>query len=108
MRLPNTIAETRPPRAIRFFNHCDRFLSKIGLKWGKWSARELIELTRRQTGLEDFGGGDFFEPLSRLLESCHREANLNAVGKLALRADVTRTLCNRLYMRRDRDRSPEI
>src|ERR1051326_137914 len=106
MRL--TIAETRAPYAVRLFNRCDESLAKLGVRWGKWSARGLIELARRRTGLDDFGGGDFFEPLSRLLESCHRDANLNAVGKLALRADIVRTLSNRLCLQRDRDRQPEI
>ena len=106
--MPLTIAESRAPYVVRFFNRLDESLAKLGVQWGKWSARDLIELARRRTGLDDFGGGDFFEPLSRLLESCHRDANLNAVGKLALRADIVRTLSNRLCLQRDRDRQPEI
>ncbi len=65
-------------------------------------------MSKRRTGLDDFGGGEFFEPLSRLLESCHRDARLNVVGKIALRTDVVRTLCNRLLMERDRKLYPDI
>src|SRR5205085_2010725 len=42
------------------------------------------------------------------LESCHREARLNVIGKMALRSDVVRILCNRLLLTRDRRLYPEI
>jgi len=104
----STIQNTRSPRPARFFNRCDALFGKLGLRWGNWSAQHLIELAVRRTGLEDFGGGEFFEPLSRLLESCDRDAKLNAIGKLALRSDLVRTLCNRLWIERDRQREPRI
>lgn len=65
-------------------------------------------MAKARTGLSDFGGGDFFEPLSRLLESCYREARLNVVGRLALPADVVRTLSNRLKLWQDRQSHPPI
>jgi hypothetical protein len=104
----NTVQQTRPPGVVRLLNRGDAILGKTGLHWGNWSPRKLIELAQRQTGLDDFGGGEFFEPLSRLLESCQRDAKLNAIGKLALRSDIVRTLCNRLSMERDRTVIPEI
>lgn len=104
----STIEETRSPRPVRFFNRCDALSDKLGVRWGNWSPQHLIELASRRTGLEDFGGGEFFEPLSRLLESCHRDAKLNAIGKLALRSDIVRTLSNRLWIERDRQLRPEI
>src|SRR6185295_14926741 len=54
------------------------------------------------------GGGEFFEPLSRLLEACHREAHLNMLGRIALKSDAVRTLENRLLMRRDRESNRQI
>lgn len=83
-------------------------LQRNGLKWGAWSPAELIATAKRRCRADDFGGGEFFEPLSRLLESCQREARLNVIGKLALRTDVVRTLCNRLRIERDRQLFPEI
>lgn len=68
----------------------------------------MIDLAKRRTGLDDFGGGDFFEPLSRLLEACHSEARLNVIGRLALKCDAVRTLENRLLMERDRKLNPQI
>src|SRR6266513_2606308 len=97
-----TFEQTRPPLPIRVLN-----------RYGDWlgstpsSATKLIAIAKRRSRLDDFGGGEFFEPLSRLLESCQREARLNVVGKIALRVDVVRTLCNRLAMEKDRQLYPD-
>lgn len=107
MRTPTTVEQTRGPLVVRLLNKCGA-LCRRKKGWGVWSAAELIEIAKDRCGFDDFGGGEFFEPLSRLLESCLREAQLNVVGKLALRADVLRTLCNRLLMERDRGLFPEI
>lgn len=98
----STVSQTRSPIPVRIFNGCGAALGKIGIKRGPLRAAELIETAKRRTGLDDFGGGEFFEPLSRLLESCHREAHLNLIGQMALKTDVVRTLCTRLLMKRDR------
>jgi len=71
-------------------------------------ATNLIEAAKRHCGLDDFGGGDFFEALSRLLESCHSEARLSWVGKIALRTNIVQILCSRLQMEQDRQLYPEI
>ena len=108
MSTPTTVEQTRGPRVVRFLNKCSALLEKRGFKWGHWSPTQLIEVAKHRCGTDDFGGGEFFEPLSRLLESCQREAHLNVAGKLAVRADVVRTLSNRLLMQRDRQLLPEI
>jgi len=108
MRAPTTVEQTRCLLVVRLLNKCGAVVQKNGLKWGAWSPAELIAIAKRRCRIDDFGGGEFFEPLSRLLESCQREAHLNVVGKLALRADVVRTLCNRLSIERDRQLLPEI
>ena len=69
---------------------------------------DLIETAKRRCGLDDFGGGDFFEGISRLLESCQREAQLNLIGRIVLRADLMRILCSRLFLQRDRKAYPSI
>jgi hypothetical protein len=103
-----TIDETNAPWVIRALNKCGAALEGAGLKPRALSAPQLIEKAKRRSGLDDFGEPDLFEPLSRLLESCHREARLNVIGKLALKNDVVRILCNRLLLERDRHRHPEI
>src|SRR5438034_983368 len=71
-------------------------------------ALDLIETAMRLCGLTDFGRGDFLEALSRLLESCQAESRLNVIGRIALRADLLRTLCSRLFLERDRQLYPGI
>jgi Sulfotransferase family len=103
-----TIEQTRAPLAVRLLNRGGAALERAGFKSKPLSAAQLIEKAQRRAHLDDFSEPDFFEPLSRLLESCHREARLNVIGKLALRNDVIRILCNRLLLVRDRQRHAAI
>jgi Sulfotransferase family len=105
---PTTWEQTRAPLPVRLVNRVAAGLSQLGIRRSDVTAADLIDRARRGTGLDDFGPGDFFEPLSRLLESCQREAQLNFVGRIALRSDLVRTLSNRLLMERDRHLFPEI
>jgi hypothetical protein len=103
-----TIEQTRPFLAIRFLNGCGALLEKARIPRTRLLAIDLIEIAKRRCDLEDFGEGNFFEGLSRLLESCHRESRLNLIGKIALRSDLIRTLCTRLLLERDRQLYPGI
>ena len=105
---PTTFEQIRAPLIIQVANRLGRAAEALGLPSRALAAADLIEVAKRRTGLDDFGGGEFFEPLSRLLESCYRDAQLNVIGKLALRADITHTLCNRLALQADRQSHPEI
>jgi len=108
MAAPTTIEETRAPLIIRGLNRFGAALEGIGFRSKPLSTARLIEKAKRRCNLEDFGQPEFFEPLSRLLESCQDEARLNVIGKLALKNDVVRILCNRLLLARDRQLYPEI
>ena len=103
-----TLEQTRPLLPVRLLNGCGALLEKTRIQRTPLLAVDLIETAKRRCGLEDFGGGDFFEAISRLLESCHRESRLNLIGKIALRSDLLRTLCSRLLMEEDRQIYPGI
>ena len=103
-----TLEQTRPLFPFRFLNGCGVLLEKTGIPPSPLRAVDLIEGAKRRCGLTDFGVGDFFEAISRLVESCHRESRLNLIGKIALRSDLLRTLCSRLLMQRDRQLYPGI
>src|SRR5438034_7291795 len=103
-----TLEQTRPVLPIRLLNGCGALLEKTRISRSPLRAVDLIETAKRRCNLDDFGGGDFFEGLSRLLDSCHRESRLNLVGKIALRAYLMRNLCSRLFMHRDRQLYPGI
>ena len=103
-----TLEQTRPLLPVRLLNGCGALLEKTRIQRTPLLAVDLIETAKRRCGLDDFGGGDFFEAISRLLESCHRESRLNLIGKIALRSDLLRTLCSRLLMEEDRQIYPGI
>jgi Sulfotransferase family len=103
-----TLQQTRPLLPLRLFNGCGALLEKMHFPARRTLATDLIEAAKRHCGLDDFGGGDFFEALSRLLESCHSEARLSWIGKIALRTNIVQILCSRLQMEQDRQLYPEI
>src|SRR5882672_9157254 len=103
-----TLQQIRPQLPVRLFNGFGALLEKTRIPSTRIFAADLIETAKRRCGLDDFGDGDFFEALSRLLESCQNEARLNLIGKIALKTDVLETLCARLKMERDRHLYPNI
>ncbi len=103
-----TLQQMRPLLPVRLLNGCGTLLDRTRIPVTRALAPDLIETAKRRCRLDDFGEGDFFEALSRLLESCQREARLNLIGKIALRTDVLQTLCSRLQMERDRQLYPKI
>ncbi|HZR04997.1 MAG TPA: sulfotransferase [Candidatus Udaeobacter sp.] len=103
-----TLDQTRPILPVRLLNGCGSLLDKTRIPRIPIRAVDLIETAKRRCGLDDFGDGDFLAGLSRLLDSCQREAQLNLVGRIVLRADLIRTLCSRLFMQRDRKVYPNI
>jgi hypothetical protein len=105
---PTTLQQIRPQLPVRLFNGFGALLEKTRVPPTRLFATDLIETAKRRSGLDDFGDGDFFEALSRLLESCQDEARLNLIGKIALKTDVLETLCARLQMERDRQLYPDI
>jgi hypothetical protein len=103
-----TLDQTRPVLPVRLLNGCGALLEKTRIPRSPLRAVDLIETAKRRCNLDDFGGGDFFEGLSRLVDSCHRESRLNLIGKIALRTDLIRILCSRLFMHRDRQLYPDV
>jgi hypothetical protein len=103
-----TLDQSRPLLPVRLLNGWGALLERSRIPRTPLRAADLIDTAKRRCNLENFGPGDFFDALSRLLESCHREARLNLIGKLALRSDLLRALSSRLFMERDRQLYPEI
>jgi len=90
-----------------------RFALSINLARGgigilcRFSAAKLIDRQSDVVAWRILAAVTFRTALA-LAESCHREARLNVIGKMALRSDVVRILCNRLLLERDRQIYPEI
>lgn len=62
----------------------------------------------RKTGLSDWGDESFRIPFQILLESYRKDARLNFVGWLLLHRDLIKYLSNRLLIREELKRHPEI
>ncbi|HEY4257610.1 MAG TPA: sulfotransferase [Candidatus Udaeobacter sp.] len=103
-----TLQQIQPLLPIRLFNGLGALLERTQIRSSRMFAEDLIETAKRRCGLDDFGEGEFFEALSRLLQSCQDEARLNLIGKIALKVDVLEALCVRLQMERDRQVYPDI
>ena len=100
--------EAERPEWLRNLNAFGRSLLSGGGTGVPLDERSLLDDARRSTGLEDFGGDDFLEPLRVLLASLEDEARLTLMGRLLARSDVLNLLENRLQIRETVRRSPEI
>ncbi|MBW2714253.1 MAG: sulfotransferase, partial [Deltaproteobacteria bacterium] len=69
---------------------------KLGLKLPRIDVGTLLSAARKATGLSDFGGERFLEPLSILIDSLERESQLTTLGRLSVRETIGRYLRNRL------------
>jgi hypothetical protein len=103
-----TLQQIRTQLPVRLFNGFGALLEKTRIPSTRMFATDLVETAKRRCALDDFGEGDFVDALSRLLDSCQDEAQLNLIGKIALKTDVLETLCARLQMERDRQLYPDI
>jgi hypothetical protein len=84
------------PLPVRLLNLAGRGANSLGLQPIDLSLDKLLQKAMNNTGLSDFGEEDFHRPLSLLLEDLAKEANLSLLGRIVARADLLRTLENRL------------
>jgi hypothetical protein len=68
----------------------------------------LIAAAERETGLADWGGDEFREPLRRIAVAAAEEARLSEAGARHLTDRVRTILRNRLRLIGDRNRRPQI
>ena len=76
--------------------------------WIALDVGSLLEEAERRTGLDDYGGTDFREPLRVLADSLQNEAGLHFIGRCMARNDLVNLLENRLEMTSWRKRHPAI
>lgn len=105
MEAKNAVTAMQLPLAMRLLN-------QLGSGVGQWviklDADQLMAEARRQTGLHDFGGEAFIEPLRRLVRALEEEGDLSLVGRISIRGGLLRLLVQRLRIAEDLARHPEI
>lgn len=95
-------------RLIKLVNDAGKGLLQDGRSIVSLDPELLLEKSRRLTGLHDFGDSSFVIPLEILLDSFENDAKLNVIGRVTVRREMMRLLCNRLCMQRDRQAYPAI
>ena len=73
---------------LRAVNISGHMLERLGRRPVALDERSLLEAARRVTGLDDFGGDEFREPLRILLRGYETEARLTLLGRIAARRDT--------------------
>ena len=99
---------TKLPLLLRTLNLAGRGAQAIGLQPVDLTFDGLLRKASANTGLSDFGEDDFRDPLKRLLAGLEEEAQLSLLGRVIARADLLRTLENRLGLVDLLKRRPEI
>lgn len=98
-----------PQHALRgIIRRGGRILEGPGRRLLRLDEATLVAAARRRARCSDFGEPAIHEPLCRLLQSLETEAQLNLMGRIAAREDLTRMLANRLRLERDRQLYPGI
>lgn len=92
----------------RVLRGIDRGADILGLFNQPLQADVLIAEACRRVGADDFGEWSFREPLAVLLRAYQEEASLTAFGRVAVRWDMLRFLCNLLRLRLEEKNAPEI
>lgn len=96
------------PSLLCGINTVSRIFLDNGRSFVTLDAAALIEKSRERTGLDDFGDSGFLKPLSILMQSFEKDADLNLVGRICVHSEILRMLCNRLRMVEDRKLHPDI
>jgi len=73
---------TRLPLPARLLNLAGRGANVVGLHPVSLGLEHLLQKATNNTGLSDFGGDEFRQPLALLLESLEREAKLSLLGRM--------------------------
>lgn len=96
------------PVPVRLLNRAGAAARLLGFQPIKLDVESLLEKAMDATGLADFGGDEFRRPLALLVEGLESEARLSLMGRLVARADLLRTLQNRLRLVELFRQHPEI
>ena len=99
---------SRLPLPVRLMNLAGAGARTIGWEPIPLGVDSLLEKAQASTGLSDFGGDEFREPLALLVESLEKEARLTTLGRMVARGELLRLLENRLRLSELFRQHPEI
>jgi hypothetical protein len=108
MSIKNVTYHTDERAVLKLFNVASR-LPFVGSKLGKPIVQEsIIASAIKLAGSEDFGGDDFLEPLTLLIDSINNEAKLTPAGLFMAANYITSDLVTRLKLVKALRENPDI
>lgn len=103
IRIDDWDAPTLSPQAAAVLDEIAQ--SAVGVEF---SPESILEAARMQTGLDNFGGEEFREPLQRLCDSINDDVTLSPSGRALAFGMLVRLAASRLRIEDLIDRNPEI
>jgi len=94
---PLTVQRESYRLAVRALSMGASLLPRLGLPYGKLDEASLLAGARRMTGLEDWGGEHFVEPLRRLLHEVE-QSGFTGLARFSAREVLVKHLSNRLCL----------
>ncbi len=94
------------PVGVRIFN----FVGSCARRWGfarPLNAQRILDAACRKTGLHDFGGDEFRQPLELLVHDYEHSAHLHPFGRLCVANLLKTAATNRLLLQAAWKRHPE-
>ena len=98
----------KPPLWTKIANVAGKWLRLAGIMPDSFNVNSLMSKAIKNTGLKDFGPTSFREGLDKLIESLNREANLNTVGRIAIKTMLLNSLEVRLKAKQWINEHPEV
>jgi hypothetical protein len=93
---------------MRLLNGAGGLLRRAGVRWPRLEPASLLAKAERLAGLSDWGDDRFREGLTVLVGSFEAQGNAHTFGRLFFREYCVGVLVNRLKVRDDLKRHPEI
>ena len=87
------------PWSVRAVNWSGGLLGRARPGSARLDVNDLLAKARQKALLEDFGPPAFREGLDRLVDALNEEADLNFLGRTALKGQIVQLLINRLRVR---------
>jgi hypothetical protein len=93
---------------LKLFNVVGAGLQRLGVRVGDLHPEQLCREAIRKTGLRDWGGSEFHEPLGVFLEAVEKAPKLHSFGRVAVHASLVHALSNRLLLQAYWCRYPQV
>ena len=108
MKKSSSFTDSPPPLWITVVNEVGKWLHRAGFTQNSFNVNTLMSKAEKKTGLNDFGSDSFREGLDKLVASINKEANLNTIGRIAIKTMLLNSLKVRLRTQHWMKEHPEV